>query len=104
MLKPLLGVTVIAIALGGCATHIVVPPAPGCPVPASLVEDCPKPAALEDGINYGDLLLKQQSDRRSLELCASNQRALKRLVAECKAELERYNASLQRSLNAEQGK
>lgn len=84
-----------AAALCACTTmQPVVPPAPLCAVPASMTPACAAPAALAPDLTYGELLLRHQADRTSLEACAARQQALVRHVQACRSEMERYNASL----------
>ena len=86
------GVAAATLALaGGCATTVVVPKAPTCPAPALLTLPCEPLKAIPEGTSYGELLKIYQEERRNLALCAQRQRDLAQHVAQCNAELGRYN-------------
>ena len=89
--KRTLGTMFAAMLASGCATTVVVPPAPGCSVPEALTQPCLPPAEIPAGISYGDLLKSYQVERKNLTLCSARQRDLAKRVAECDNELTRYN-------------
>jgi hypothetical protein len=91
MLKCVLSAVIAAMLATGCTTTVVVPPAPGCSLPDVLVKPCLPPAEIPAGISYGDLLKSYQVERKNLALCSVLQRDLASRVAECDAELARYN-------------
>ena len=83
------------LAAAGCKTaDVVVPPAPECTVPPALLQACATPAALEDGLTYGELMKRQRLDRENLARCASQMREVDAALQRCRGEIEQYNARI----------
>lgn len=101
----LAAVSALVLLLSGCAATVVKPlPTMACPVaPELLVARCAAPAAVADGINYGQALQISQQDRKALADCGAREAALIRSVQACQQAIERYNQALadsERAVNA----
>ncbi len=95
----------LALAAAGCTTVVpVVPKLVACEIPpATLQEGCAAPGAIAAGLTYGDLVGVAIADRRSLRLCAEQNRFLVQAVTACNAAIAEHNRKLD-ELNAELSK
>lgn len=94
-----------ALAAAGCTTVVpVVPKLVACEIPpTSLQEGCAAPGAIAAGLTYGELVGVAIADRRSLRLCAEQNRFLAQAVSACNAAIAEHNRKLD-ELNAELSK
>ena len=90
-----------SVAFSGCTTMAVpvVKEALKCEVPAGMLAACGDPAAIKQGITFGEMIDVSSRDRDSLNACALRHKSLADTIAGCNSSIEKYNAEI-RELNA----
>ena len=93
---------VLLVALSACTTAVAVPEvkeAQKCAPDASLLAVCGEPAAVEQGITFGEFVEITSRDRATLRQCALRQKSLAEAIAACNGSIDTYNSEI-REFNA----
>ena len=90
-----------AAAFSGCTAMAVpvVKEALKCEVPASMLSVCGEPAAIKQGVTFGEMIDISGRDRDSLRACTLRHKSLADAIAACNDSIEKYNVEI-RDLNA----
>jgi hypothetical protein len=90
-----------SIAFSGCTTMAVpvVREAQRCEAPASMLAACGDPAAIRQGVTFGEMIDVSSRDRDSLGACALRHKSLADAVTACNNSIDKYNAEI-REMNA----
>jgi len=85
-----------SVAFSGCTTMAVpvVKEAQKCEAPAGVLAACGDPAAIRQGITFGEMIDVSGRDRDSLNACALRHKSLADAVAACNDNIEKYNAEI----------
>jgi len=85
----------LPIALCACTTAVpVVEESLKCDLPASMLAPCAEPAAIKDGITFGELIDVSSRDRDGLRACALKQKSLADAAVTCTHSIEMYNEKI----------
>jgi hypothetical protein len=91
----------LPLAFSGCATPVpVVKEALKCEVPAGMLAACGEPAAIKQGITFGEMIEVTSRDRDSLRACALRHKSLADAIAACNSNIDRFNAEIRDINNA----
>jgi hypothetical protein len=83
-----------ALSVCACGTTPVVEKGVPCRVDPALLERCPPPVGLTEGLTYGELLKLMQQDRAALAACGVRGEALVKAITACTEEMEKFNQRL----------
>jgi hypothetical protein len=102
-------ICLLALALSGCGLftkHVpVVREAPQCDLSKTgLLAGCRKPAEINPGMTFDDLVGVLRQDRDSLENCALRFQDLANALATCNTVIDAHNATLRAINDAEKKK
>ena len=80
-----------AMSVCACGTTPVVQEEIQCRIDPKLVERCPPPVGLTEGLTYGELLKLMQQDRGALATCGARGEALVKAITACTEEVDKFN-------------
>jgi hypothetical protein len=90
----------LPIAACACTTAVpVVEESLKCDMPADMLAACAEPAAIKEGVTYGELIDVSRQDRASLASCSLRQKALADAAVTCTHSIDVYNEKV-REINA----
>jgi hypothetical protein len=94
-------ICLLSAAFSACTTMAVpvVKEAQKCELPASMLAACGDPAAIKQGITFGEMIDVSSRDRDSLNACALRHKSLADAIAACNDKIEKYNTDI-REMNA----
>ncbi len=94
-------ICLLSTAFSGCTTMAVpvVKEAQKCEASASMLATCGDPAAIKQGVTFGEMIDVSSRDRDSLGACVLRHKSLADVVAACNNSIEKYNAEI-REMNA----
>jgi hypothetical protein len=89
----------LSVAFSACTMVPVVKEALKCEVPAGMLAACGDPAAIRQGITFGEMIDVTGRDRDNLRACALRHKSLADAIAACNSSIDRFNAEI-REINA----
>jgi sulfur carrier protein ThiS len=91
----------LAMALTACVRRVpIIVQTPSC-APELPMPSCTSPVTIKEGSTYAELLADYQTDRQSLQACASQQDYLREVLATCNRLIAEHNQKANSHLEGE---